>query len=281
MQHKDTLANLHQIRKDLTFWACAVGLATAFVFISFPGLDLTASWIFFLGERQFWFDAVEIGPIVRFAFQLLFAAFCVGVLVGLYTCIRTARPQIGLTFPKWMFLFACLIVAPGLVANTLLKDNWGRARPHQVEQFGGPKTFTPPIVMSNQCERNCSFVSGEAASIFAVFFALALVFPALSQNLIFYGVLAGMSAGLVRILQGGHFLSDVLFSGVIMALTICALHWLFFTKYASFFAHKGIAHLALNRLVRRLQARLGGPQKPKTQKPNVTSDDFLLESHLS
>ena len=42
------------------------------------------------------------------------------------------------------------------------------------------------------------------------------------------GLLAGLAAGLIRIAQGGHFLSDVLFSGWVMWLCAALLReaWL-------------------------------------------------------
>jgi lipid A 4'-phosphatase len=50
-----------------------------------------------------------------------------------------------------------------LLANTLLKDHWGRARPTQIEAFGGLQRFTPAPLPAAECERNCAFVSGHAA----------------------------------------------------------------------------------------------------------------------
>jgi membrane-associated PAP2 superfamily phosphatase len=112
-----------------------------------------------------------------------------------------------------MFLLLCFAVGPGLVANIIFKDHWGRARPMQVVEFGGDKSYTPPLTPSDQCARNCSFFSGEASAIFALFFAAALVVPQWSTGLIFVGILAGLADGTVRVLQGAHFMSDVLFAG--------------------------------------------------------------------
>lgn len=261
MQHDQTLAKQHTLRRHLVNWACGTGLAVAFIFVSFPQIDIWISSLFFLGDRQFILNVWEIGPILRFLFQLFFVSICLGILISFWICIRSLEIPLNLTFPKWLFLLMCLVVGPGLVANTLLKDNWGRARPHHIEQFGGPKTYTPVMVVSNQCERNCSFVSGEASMIFASLFALALLFPYLSQNLLFYGLIGGFAAGAIRLMQGGHFMSDILFSGIFMALVICAIHWLIFVKYNTYFAHKGPAHYALNRFVSWIDKKLGIKRK--------------------
>jgi lipid A 4'-phosphatase len=127
-----------------------------------------------------------------------------------------------------MFLLLCFAIGPGLVANTIFKDHWGRARPVQIVEFGGDKSYTPPLMPSDQCAHNCSFFSGEASAIFALFFAAALVVPQWSTGLIFAGILAGLADGLVRISQGAHFMSDVLFAGIFMALSVAALFTLLF-----------------------------------------------------
>ena len=113
----------------------------------------------------------------------------------------------------------CLLTGPLVVANIGLKDHWGRARPRDVIEFGGAKAYTPPFPPSDQCQYNCSFVSGEASSIFITFFAVALLVPVLRREMVLAGVALGALAGLTRIAQGGHFLSDVVFAGIIMAAT--------------------------------------------------------------
>jgi hypothetical protein len=59
-----------------------------------------------------------------------------------------------------------LQVGPGLTANLVLKENWGRPRPNSVEQFAGNAPFQPWWRPSQSCQRNCSFVSGEASQAF-------------------------------------------------------------------------------------------------------------------
>ena len=102
------------------------------------------------------------------------------------------------------------------MVNTLLKDNWGRPRPSTIVEFSGPNHYVPPLLPSDQCPENCSFPSGHAA---LGFWLVAFAFlapprrrrPAMVAALVFGGLV-----GLVRIAQGGHFLSDVIFSGVIV-----------------------------------------------------------------
>ena len=43
-----------------------------------------------------------------------------------------------------VFLIATMVLAPGLMANVLLKDHWGRPRPIDVTQFGGTTSISSP-----------------------------------------------------------------------------------------------------------------------------------------
>ena len=78
------------------------------------------------------------------------------------------------------------------------------------------------------CQANCSFVSGETSS--AVWLAApALLLPAPWR----YAALGGVAvyAGAVafmRVLLGGHFLSDVIFAAVFTGLVIWTVHGLLF-----------------------------------------------------
>jgi len=65
-----------------------------------------------------------------------------------------------------IYLLAVLIVGPGLIVNVVFKDHFGRARPAQIVEFGGTKQFTPALVPTDQCHKNCSFSSGHAAAAF-------------------------------------------------------------------------------------------------------------------
>ncbi len=113
---------------------------------------------------------------------------------------------------KSVFMLIFLLFGPGILVHTGFKDNWDRARPRNVVEFGGSQSFTSPLVVSDQCEKNCSFVSGHAAMGFA-FIALGWVLN--SRAWLMMGIGLGLFVGSIRIMQGGHFLSDIIFSGYI------------------------------------------------------------------
>jgi lipid A 4'-phosphatase len=203
----------------------AIGTALAVIMLSNPVIDLMLAHVL----KSSCAGAGEwcTGWVVDAPRRLLIALFVMGcVAAGLLgvAAIYRRKHWSALDLARCWFLVALLAVGPGLVTNTILKDNWGRARPREVLELGGTKPFTPPLLPATACSRNCSFVSGEAASMFALFLAPALLVPGVRITLIGAAVLLGTAAGAIRMMQGAHFLSDVLFAGVFMALTIGLLH---------------------------------------------------------
>lgn len=114
------------------------------------------------------------------------------------------------------FLLASAAIGPGLIIHGVLKDHWGRPRPVQIIQFGGTEHYEPPGVPSAQ--HGHSFPSGHAAAGFYLM-GLGWAFPRRRGLWWTLGIIAGLGIGYVRIVQGGHFLSDVLFAGLVVWLT--------------------------------------------------------------
>jgi len=216
-------------RLKLAAASAIVGVAAAIVFVGWPGLDIAASRLFYLGKYgHFWLIGSESGDNFRSLFTALTWAASLAAVAGIVLAIAARRRFLGLGLPQWLFLATVLVLGPGLIANAVLKDHWARPRPTQIVEFGGAQPFTPVLERSGQCDRNCSFVSGEASSIFALGFALALLARRRRAMLMGAAVLAGSLIGFIRIGEGGHFLSDVVFAGVLMGLAVAFLHWIVF-----------------------------------------------------
>jgi lipid A 4'-phosphatase len=133
-----------------------------------------------------------------------------------------------------LFVILVLALGPGLLVNGLLKEHSGRARPVQVTQCGGDKSFTPAWTFTDQCRRNCSFVSGDVAVAFATLAPALLVTPARRRRLAITAALAfGGLVALVRLGQGAHFLSDVTFAGLITIAVVLALYLVMFPRRAA------------------------------------------------
>ena len=104
-----------------------------------------------------------------------------------------------------------------LVVNVLLKNMWGRVRPNDILPFGGVETFTPWYKFGDSCLSNCSFVSGDAS----VGFLLVVFYFITKKNAYLYlGLILGSLLGFIRIAAGGHFFSDIIFSQIVVTVTI-------------------------------------------------------------
>ena len=120
-----------------------------------------------------------------------------------------------------LFLALLLVIGPGLIINSGLKSMWGRPRPSECQQFGGDRNFTPVGVATHQLKPNSSFPSGHASMAFywmAPGFIFAHRRRCLSLGFFAGGTAYGLAMGAIRIAQGGHFLSDVIWAGAIVYL---------------------------------------------------------------
>lgn len=219
-----------RFRREFLIGASVLAIAFAVLLVGNPGIDLAISGAAkaachvpppFPGGPWCPTDAVAMA---RKIFMVIFAIVAVATLVMSVRIVLAKRKWLGFEQARCWFMIAVLLIGPGGVANLLLKDHMGRARPRDVIEFGGTKVFTPPLVPSSECSRNCSFISGEASSMFAPFFALALLLPQYRMAMLAAALGTGALVGAVRIVQGAHFMSDVLFAAVFMALTVSVLH---------------------------------------------------------
>ena len=120
------------------------------------------------------------------------------------------------------FLMLAGIAGPGIVVNAVFKDGWERARPHQVENFGGIQKFTRAGVFAEECSQNCSFVSGHVA---CGFFLVSLMLIDRKRKVLWLalGTALGLLIGFARISNMDHWLSDVLWAFPITLLTSLAV----------------------------------------------------------
>jgi lipid A 4'-phosphatase len=208
--------------------AALIGVAAALIFVGWPDLDLAASRLLYVEPRHFTFSQSALAGALRYGFRLATWGASIAAVTGIVLALARDRRLFGLGLAQWVFVAMVLITGPGLIANTLLKDNWARPRPLHVVEFGGSQKFTPVLERSGGCARNCSFISGEASATFALGFAIAMLARRRRRELMAAAIAAGSISGLIRMGEGGHFLSDVVFAGVFMALDVALMHWLVF-----------------------------------------------------
>lgn len=202
----------------------AATLLVSLLLVALPSLDLAVSGLFHVpGEG---FPAERIGVLIdlRELGQAVVAGVAVAGLLALLVPLAASGARFVVPPRAGLFLIATLILGPGLLVNTVLKDNWGRARPRDVVAFGGDLPFTGPWAMVDHCARNCSFVSGEASS--AIFLlAVAVLVPAGWRKATVIGTLLfALALSVNRIAFGGHFLSDVVIAWLLTLLVMLLVH---------------------------------------------------------
>ncbi len=157
-----------------------------------------------------------------------------GAFPGLVTGVAAAAVFLAGFFSRRMYpyrkvaLFFVLLLAlgPGLI-NSVFKDCWGRPRPRQVDTFGGDRKFLQ-VWQPGPAGEGKSFASGHASIAFYLispFFALRRSSVKWAYASLLFGLVYGALMGMARMIQGGHFPSDVLWSAGFIYFTGLILYY--------------------------------------------------------
>jgi lipid A 4'-phosphatase len=213
--------------RGLALYGAILAVSVA-LFLLAPRIDLAVSRLFYDPQHGFVLAGSPALHFVDVAVPWLTWGILAGAAIGAAWLRLTGRPIWRFDRNALIFLISALAIGPGIVTNTMLKDHWGRARPYQVEAFGGSQQFTPAPLPANQCDHNCSFVSGHAALGFTLIaFGLLLPPGRRRARAIVAAIGFGALVGLARIAEGHHFLSDIVYAGLIVVATTWLLHrWL-------------------------------------------------------
>ncbi len=121
---------------------------------------------------------------------------------------------------------ATVALGTGLLVNGLGKDFTGRPRPRTIEEFGGHSQYRKPLQLGTPGVGK-SFPCGHCSAgyaVGAVGLALLSARPALGLGIIVASIGFGLAMGAARMAAGAHFLSDVLWSGILTWLAALAAH---------------------------------------------------------
>ena len=145
-----------------------------------------------------------------------------------FSCAWAHRMALSRYRTRMLALWLVVFWGLGLAVNWGLKEVWGRPRPAAVQELGGVHPFQKIYQISDYCSSNCSFVSGHAATGFALLGWGLMASPAVRRRWWRVGMGAGLFFGLGRIIQGGHFTSDIVFAGLVIWLTAAVIRsiWL-------------------------------------------------------
>jgi membrane-associated PAP2 superfamily phosphatase len=214
------------IRTEAALVGAFLGMATA-VFWS-TRLDLRASDLFRtpccswpLADQPFWHFIYLYGVLGG---VLLAAAALI-----LYTLSHWFPARLLAWRRPALFLVLVAALGPGLLVNVIFKDHYGRPRPREVVELGGTERFLPVWVKGSDPQAK-SFPCGHCSMGFYLgvpWLVLKRRRPRLALAFLVTGLGWGLALGAARMMAGGHFLSDVLWSWGMVWLTALALYqWL-------------------------------------------------------
>ena len=217
--------------------------STLLVLIAVSGIivqqDLDRRWtaIFFsptegwlLVDRQPWQWFYAYGTIPGLLFTI-------GTLVILY--LTYLKPALYSWRSYLLILVLTSVLGSGILVNAILKDHWGRARPRQVEEFGGKWEYRD-VHQPGIPGKGKSFPCGHCAISYV--FVSTIVFFRKSRWMALTGTASGLFYGtlmsIARVGQGGHFPTDALWALGINVLLTILLSCFIFPHAKAWLAHK-------------------------------------------
>lgn len=222
----------------LTHLVWAVFFFALAIFAKFPGLDLLISARYYDAEQGFfhrnhsvvlalydWTPWIGRALVIALALYALLAP-----LLARHFERQRQHSLAQRARGSWRHLatvaVVCGLLGPGLIIEGIFKNHMGRPRPVQVVEFGGADTYQGPFVQGKTPERNRSFVSSHAAAGFWLMSLGLTCGPLWRRRWLLIGMVTGGIVGLGRILQGGHFFSDILFAFFTVWLSCEIVAWL-------------------------------------------------------
>ena len=185
-----------------------LGLFGVFLYYS-PQIDLNVSLLAYnMTTTRFYGEVSTWCTIIYWMVPCLTVSF---VLLSVLTLIFNKKmPNPHAARKGAVIVLLALAIGPGLVVNTIFKDGWGRPRPYQV--IRDHQEFAPVWKADFNAPKNNSFPGGHAS----IGFFLGVPFLAMGfrRRGLVVSAIGGFVVSLVRVLQGGHFVSDVVFSGI-------------------------------------------------------------------
>ena len=150
-------------------------------------------------------------------------------IIGYFVKIEKVYFNHRFSIKDMVYIWFSQVVVILLLINLFLKNLWGRARPGDILDFGGDYIFSPWYEITSACSSNCSFVSGDAAVGFSI---IIMYFLTKKIAYVYVSVVSGFLLGFIRIAEGGHFFSDILFAGIFVIL----INFILFKVYSKYYA---------------------------------------------
>jgi lipid A 4'-phosphatase len=204
-------------------WLAATALLTAALFAN-GSLDVAAArWFYQPAAADHWPLARQLpwSLLYRAASWLTAGLVVLGLAALGAGLVRRRR---ALTRSATVLLLA-VVIGPGLLDNTLFKDHWQHPRPRELIELGGAWHYVPTPLIG--AEGGASFPCGHCSVGFlyaAGWWIWRRRRPRWAGASLACGLALGMLLGVGRMAAGAHFLSDVIWSGLI-AFAVVHVLW--------------------------------------------------------
>lgn len=207
------------------FWFLLLAIVHAW-----PVIDVRISEMFFssplcvglsAGDRCGNFPLSKDSSITTLRWILYALPYVAAGMVVVALAVAGFSPRLRRQMPVhrlWMSLVS-LGIGTGLITNVFLKGHSGRPRPVQTDLFGGKLEFMPAGSFGGACERNCSFVSGEASGAGWLICLLFLLPPNYRTWIAPPVILASVGTAALRVAVGAHYASDATL-GLLLSITV-------------------------------------------------------------
>ncbi|MGE3539191.1 MAG: phosphatase PAP2 family protein [Candidatus Tectimicrobiota bacterium] len=213
------------LRPETCLWCLALGFLTLILIATVLEIDVQVSQVFYHpATSPRWFLS-EVLP-WRWLYYGEYPIFCLAVAAAV-VCVASLRYRPWERYRRPCALFVLAVaLGPGILVNVLVKPLWGRPRPKQTELFGSSRPYRH-WWQPGQIGGGKSLPSGHASMGYALLAGTCML-SARRSAWVRRGVLAaaltyGSLLGFTRIVQGGHFATDVLWSGCLMCALVALL----------------------------------------------------------
>ena len=225
---KKKVLNIIKFDPSIFFLTLIIFLITVVFLTIGSSADIFMESLFYKGNQVFILQNFSYITILAREIFLPFLVLYILIIpiLSLYFPINKIYFDFKFNLKKIIFLWGSVVFNILIVINLFLKSFWGRARPNEIFEFGGEKNFTPWFQTSDSCVSNCSFVSGDASVGFSL---IGLFFLTNNKNYYWLALLSGFFLGIIRMLEGGHFFSDVIIAGFLIFF-LTYIQFLFYRK---------------------------------------------------
>jgi membrane-associated PAP2 superfamily phosphatase len=200
------------------------------VYLEYTGLDLAMPAHFY--ESGAANGGWKYGRLFPWGFLYKYGEY-ISIAPGLWALVALFRAFArgkGLEYVRSACILSLtMILGPGLLVNGLLKPYWGRPRPADIVQFGGTSEYRS-FLQPGGPGAGKSFTCGHCAAGFALtaLGTMRSVRPITAIVCVGAGLVFGGLLSATRLVQGGHFPTDIIWSAALTLIIVVGLSYLVF-----------------------------------------------------